>query len=206
VYECLSGRRFTGKTLDLGGGEKFNYDSVFHIDGVKETANNNRALEPTHLIDLNQHLPFETSVYDNVLSLNTLEHVHNDELAVRELMRVLKPGGCFFISVPFLYPVHSRYGDYHRHTATWWDRFFETLGLGKDANITIEPHVWDPLTTGLSQFIQLRTRFQKRIALLPGVIRHHGLAGNQLRLPDDVARNYAHCALAYSIYGTKPTP
>lgn len=45
-------------------------------------------------------LPFQTGCFDVILCLHVLEHVSNDEAAIRELFRVLKPGGWAIAQVP----------------------------------------------------------------------------------------------------------
>jgi len=45
-------------------------------------------------------LPFEPNTFDFVVTLDTLEHVENDLVALKEIERVLKPGGIALINVP----------------------------------------------------------------------------------------------------------
>ena len=45
-------------------------------------------------------LPFDADTFDLVFCLEVLEHVGDDRAAVREIARVLKPGGRFVVSVP----------------------------------------------------------------------------------------------------------
>src|SRR5262245_30236334 len=45
-------------------------------------------------------LPFPDSTFDVIVSLDYLEHVHDDGAAMNELFRVLKPGGQLLISTP----------------------------------------------------------------------------------------------------------
>ena len=49
-------------------------------------------------------LPFKREVFDLVICSEVLEHVARDDLATRELNRVLKPGRCLVISVPRFMP------------------------------------------------------------------------------------------------------
>jgi len=45
-------------------------------------------------------LPFESDAFDAVICIHVLEHVEADRTAMREMFRVLKPGGWALISVP----------------------------------------------------------------------------------------------------------
>jgi SAM-dependent methyltransferase len=45
-------------------------------------------------------LPFRDASFDAIYSMGTIEHFDETELAVEEMVRVLKPGGCAIIGVP----------------------------------------------------------------------------------------------------------
>lgn len=47
-----------------------------------------------------ERLPFADGLFDCVICTETLEHVPDDRLVARELVRVLRPGGTLVISVP----------------------------------------------------------------------------------------------------------
>ena len=55
-------------------------------------------------MDIHQ-MPFTENQFDVVLCNHVLEHVHDDILALKEIKRVLKPGGWAILLVPFFNPV-----------------------------------------------------------------------------------------------------
>lgn len=45
-------------------------------------------------------LPFADGEFDRIVAAEVLEHIHDDVTAIKELVRVLRPGGTLAISVP----------------------------------------------------------------------------------------------------------
>jgi predicted SAM-dependent methyltransferase len=46
-------------------------------------------------------LPFESNIYDFIICNHVLEHIPNDTQAMKEIFRVLKPGGTAILQVPY---------------------------------------------------------------------------------------------------------
>lgn len=64
-------------------------------------------------------LPLEDNSAEAIICLSVLQHVAEPQKAVKEIYRVLKPGGYFFAYVPFLYyyhPLPGYYKDFYRFT------------------------------------------------------------------------------------------
>jgi SAM-dependent methyltransferase len=54
-----------------------------------------------HRVDL-QRLPFDDASFDVVFASHVLEHVPDDAAAIRQIHRILKPGGTAFLPVPIV--------------------------------------------------------------------------------------------------------
>jgi SAM-dependent methyltransferase len=65
-------------------------------------------------------LPVATGAVDAVICAEVLEHIAELDKVVREIARVLRPGGLLLATVPFLFPVHADPHDYGRYTAEFW--------------------------------------------------------------------------------------
>lgn len=59
-------------------------------------------------VDLNHFLPFRSSTFDAVDLVEVIEHIENQPQLIREIRRVLKPGGRVLISTPNILNVFSR--------------------------------------------------------------------------------------------------
>lgn len=60
-------------------------------------------------------IPFATASVDTVLCTEVLEHVPDPDGVIREIARVLRPGGVLVCTAPFVYPVHDAY-DFFRYS------------------------------------------------------------------------------------------
>ncbi len=101
--------RYTG--VDLGIGDAaWNYS---HLDAVA---------------DLNR-LPFPDAVFDAALNIVTLEHLRKPQCALREIARVLKPGGTLLLIAPHEWEVHQSPHDYFRYTRHGLEFLLQQAGL-----------------------------------------------------------------------------
>lgn len=212
-YELLSQLPpLTGKILDVGGGKKASYFPTVKIEGDYSAFNIDSALEPTELGDLNKGLPYPDNTFDNVLTLNTLEHIYKIDLAVEEIGRVLKPGGELVCGVPFIFRVHGSPDDYSRKTASWWTTKLTEVGFDPDT-IVLRPIMWDVLSAGLSitEFWTLffipglwMNKFRRATTLLIGLL-HASLKmrGHSKTVPENYAQQWINFPLGYLITARK---
>lgn len=69
-------------------------------------------------------LPLQDASVDGAVMCEVLEHLPLPQVAVDEIMRVLRPAGTLLGSVPFAIGVHADPHDYYRYTASALRRLF----------------------------------------------------------------------------------
>lgn len=74
-------------------------------------------------------LPFEENTFDLVIAQESLEHFENPSIAVDEIYRVLKPGGIFYVQVPFIIGYHPGPTDFWRYTKEGIRKLTEQAGF-----------------------------------------------------------------------------
>lgn len=101
------------------------------------------------------HLPFGDATVDTVLATEVLEHLPDPRRCVREMARVLKPGGRLLLTVPFQQPLHELPSDYYRFTPSSLRELAESSGLVVES---VEPRGGFAVACGalVTQFV-LRT-------------------------------------------------
>jgi SAM-dependent methyltransferase len=68
------------------------------------------------LADFSSDLPIREKSVDAAISISVLEHLSDPKKATHQAAKILRPGGIFYVVVPFLYPDHGAPNDYSRWT------------------------------------------------------------------------------------------
>jgi SAM-dependent methyltransferase len=88
-----------------------------------------RSEDTTYVGDIQDMHMIEDERYDAALCFEVLEHISNPGRAVREIYRILRPGGVAIISVPHLSRLHDEPHDYYRFTKYGLRHLFEAAGF-----------------------------------------------------------------------------
>jgi SAM-dependent methyltransferase len=108
-----------GLVLDLGCGTRpYEAEILTRADRYVGVDWNNtlHGLHADVVANLAEPLPFADASVDCVVAFEVLEHVAEPARLLDECLRVLKPGGCLLLSVPFQWWVHEAPWDFFRYT------------------------------------------------------------------------------------------
>ena len=121
----------SGRLLDVGCGTK-PYRALFSVDAyvgldIDSAATRQRGIAD-YFYDGNK-FPFENAAFDSILCNEVLEHVFNPDDFIREIVRVLRPGGTLLLTVPFVWDEHEQPYDYARYSSFGLRALLEKQGL-----------------------------------------------------------------------------
>jgi len=128
--------QFKGNLLDIGCG-RMPYKKYI-IENSEVISYLGIDLEGALIYDANikpdftwdgKRLPFETNSFDTIISTEVLEHCPEPEVFLYEVFRVLKKGGVFFFTVPFLWNLHEVPHDEFRYTPFSIKRYLTGSGF-----------------------------------------------------------------------------
>lgn len=112
----------TASILDVGAGTGDDLDVISTHGTVYVLDIDQRALDviPSHMVAEKKlgnacAIPYHDNCFDIVLVCDVMEHVENDAQMVREMYRVLKPGGSLVFTVPAFNCLYSRHDRYLGH-------------------------------------------------------------------------------------------
>jgi len=152
------------KAIDLAVGEsRWNYANLDYVGSLHE-------------------MPIEDDLFDAVLCTQVLEHLEWPRESVKEMHRVLKPGGKLYMTVPMAQNEHQVPYDFFRYTSYGIESICKHAGF-REIKITSFGGLWVrwayELPRGLSIFPSAGFRSKKYdtlgIALLPGKVAAFGI-------------------------------
>ena len=108
-----------GRLLDFGCGAK-PYQRLFTVEGYVgvdiEVSGHDHSSSKVDVYYDGRRLPFSRAEFDSVFASEVFEHFLNLDEILKELYRVLKPGGVMLLTMPFCWDQHEVPYDYRRYT------------------------------------------------------------------------------------------
>jgi len=130
-------KNLNGIVVDLGSGLNPSHERFWQIKPEKFIrVDINEKTEPDVIADLNKTLPFSDNFADAVLLFNVIYILENPTEILREINRILKPGGKIFFTSPFIFNEAKEPSDYWRFTSEGLKKLLEEAGFN---SFLIEP-------------------------------------------------------------------
>jgi SAM-dependent methyltransferase len=157
----------------------------YDLARAREASQLNRDHPNAHILcAASEGLPFPDAVFDLILSHEVLEHVQDDRMAVKEILRTLQPGGRLVVFAP------NRGYPFETHGIYWRGRYrFGNIPLvnylPRRWRDRLAPHVRVYTRRDLEQLFEgLPVRFVRRTIILgayDNIIARWPVAGRALR-------------------------
>lgn len=134
-----AGGRVKGSVLENGCGVGMYIEHLSPFAGTVigleydfERATEARKKSPHILNAAGESIPLPPSTFDLILSHEVIEHVQDDRAAIREMIRVLRPGGCVILFCP------NRGYPFETHGIYWKGNY----RFGNKLFVNYLPRIW----------------------------------------------------------------
>jgi glycosyltransferase involved in cell wall biosynthesis/SAM-dependent methyltransferase len=138
VRDVAAGIPAGARVLDVGAGEAPYRELFDHTDYV--TTDWTHSVHPgarqVDVVGPADDLPIDSESFDFILLTEVLEHTPDPTGVLREMNRILRPGGRLHMTTPFVWELHELPFDFFRYTAWGLDRVLRDAGF---AGVDIAP-------------------------------------------------------------------
>jgi SAM-dependent methyltransferase len=115
----LLDKNSSGVMVNVGSGADRIHKNIINLD-IQPFA------QVDALVDA-ANLPLRSSSVDFVVSNYVMEHVRDPNTVAKEIVRIIKPGGMAYVTVPFIQGFHASPHDYQRYTLPGLTLLFKDL-------------------------------------------------------------------------------
>ncbi len=123
---------FSGSVIDVGCGgrpyEKF-FTNATSYTGMEFDSPTGRERSRADVFYDGSRFPFPDGHFDGALATEVLEHVFTPDQFLKEIHRVLKPGGKLLLTAPFAWDEHEQPYDYARYSSFGIRHLLENHGF-----------------------------------------------------------------------------
>lgn len=153
----------SGSVIDFGSGKGASYDKYFNSKTVVTRTDYDKKKNPDIVIDLNKSFPVNDNYFNNAVMFNSVYILENPRFSLQEVNRILKPGGTFLLTSPFIFNEAPEPVDYWRFTSLGLRKILEESGFRE-----IEVYkIGERFTSAVSLINPFRHLFFLNLALYP---------------------------------------
>lgn len=159
-----------GKILDLGSSkESASYNRFLKYREPYTVTRTDFYSDGPGMVRLDLEKPFSLSdaSFDTMTCFNVLEHIYNYCNVIAESYRVLKPGGVFVGSTPFLVNFHADPHDYFRYTHEALENMFVEAGFSCEKMISLS---FGPLSVAAFFLTRITPSFLNFLFFIPAIL------------------------------------
>ena len=198
LFVKIAGALFIGKTgrqafaqlppeaivINLGSGPKKLGQNIINVDSF--------AFPGVQIVADAIKLPIKNASVDAMMCECVLEHVPDPIDVVKEISRVLKPGGLVYISIPFMDAYHSAPDDYYRWTTSGLRQLMKDFD---EMELKLAFGPTSTMISGLSHWLGIFLSFGSK-TIYQIIMLSVSVLFSPLKLLDYVLRNYPYATNA----------
>jgi SAM-dependent methyltransferase len=124
-------KHLSGNLIDVGCGSQ-PYRKMFKVEEYTGLEFDSPIARERGIADVYYDgtvFPLKNEQFDSVICSQVLEHVFNPDEFLAEIHRVLKPGGCMVLTIPFVWDEHEQPYDYARYSSFGLKSLLEKSGF-----------------------------------------------------------------------------
>lgn len=125
-------QNLSGLSIDLAAGSNPSYYRYWNLSQEQVIKVDYQRKEGIDMVvDLNQPLPFKDNYADNIFLFSAIYIIEQPEDLLKEIYRILKPGGSFFLTSPLVANEAPEPNDYLRFTSEGIKKLLSQAGFSQ---------------------------------------------------------------------------